>query len=301
MRIISLLSGATEILFALGLGDHVVGVGHECDYPPQVSNRPRLTLCHIDINQQSQEIDQQVKSRLAEGRSLYEVKRDELIALRPDLIVTQAQCDVCAVSYNEVIGIVSACPELSNTQIVALNPSSLDDVFAGIQSVADAANVAPTGRQLNAALRERLELVATQAAAVRPTVACIEWVSPLMFAGNWTPQLIEFAGGESQLAKANQPSEYATFENLLDCNPEFIIVAPCGFDIERSLIETRDLQDHPRWTELAAVQNRRVYVIDGNQYLNRSGPRLVDTVEILANIIQGGRHENAQWINLAAV
>ena len=309
MRIVSLLSGATEILFALGLGDQVVGVGHECDYPLAATTRPRLTICHLDISQTSDEIDREVKKRAAAGQSLYEIKRTELIALRPDLIVTQAQCDVCAVSYEDVVSIVTDSPELADTRIVALNPSTFSDVFSGIQSVADAANVTTDGQQLIVDLQTRLQRVETSHSAtgqsatgqsatgesttIRARVACIEWVEPLMFAGNWTPRLIELAGGESQLADANSPSEYSTLEDLLACDPDVIIVAPCGFGLERSLAETETLRKHPRWHELQAVRNRRVYVIDGNQYLNRSGPRLVDTVEILAKIIQDLPTENA--------
>ncbi len=289
MRIVSLISSGTEILFALGLGKQVVAVSHECDFPPAACELPRATRSWIDSSRMSDEIDRQVKERLSSGQSLYDIDADLVCRLAPDLIVTQAQCDVCAVRYESVLELVRSRPELANTSVLALNPQSLSEVLFDIVSIARAANVEMAGERLQKGLQARIDAVSTKTVRLevnqRPRVVCIEWVQPLMAAGNWTPELIALAGGESGLAKAGQHSEYVSWEDIREFDPEVLLVAPCGFDLARSTDEARQLRSHPDFAELTAIRNARAFVIDGNAYLNRSGPRLVESLEIVAHLI----------------
>ncbi len=290
MRIVSLLSSGTEILFALGLGEQVVAVSHECDCPLAAQVLPRATRSWIDSSLTSDQIDQQVKHRLAAGQPLYDLDADLICRLAPNLIVTQAQCDVCAVRHADVVDLVQARPELRATHVVALNPQSLSDVLQDVQQIGNAAGAAPAAQRLVVALERRIDRIAARTAnllpADRPRVACIEWVQPLMAAGNWTPALIDLAGGRSGLAVAGQHSGYVTCADLQAFDPQVLLVAPCGFDLARSLQEAALLPQLSGFAELSAVKGNRVYVIDGNAYLNRSGPRLVESLEILAHLIQ---------------
>jgi iron complex transport system substrate-binding protein len=290
MRIVSLISSGTEILFALGLGEQVVAVSHECDFPAAARHLPRATRSWIDSSRPSGEIDEQVKQRLAAGQPLYDVDEALICRLAPDLIVTQAQCEVCAVRLESVVELVQTRPELRATHVLALNPQSLGEVLDDVGRIAHAAEVALAGEQLIAAVQHRIESIASRTADLpdkeRPRVACIEWTLPLMAAGNWTPALVELAGGRSGLAQSGQHSGYITGEDLRQFDPEVLFVAPCGFDLARSHEEARRLIELPGFDELAAVRSGRAYVIDGNAYLNRSGPRLVDSLEIVAHLVQ---------------
>jgi iron complex transport system substrate-binding protein len=304
MKIVSLLSSATEILFGLGLGEQVVAVSHECDYPPPATRLPRATRSLIDSTRPSQEIDQQVQRLMAAGETLYELDRDLILRLAPDLIVTQAQCDVCAVRYQDVVDFVHAEPRLASTQVVALLPSSVVDVLEDIRRVGRAAGQAEAGGQYAAALKERLMKIARRTGSAwpnakppragdpsdstspRPTIVCLEWTEPLMGAGNWTPELIELAGGVSCLAEWGRHSRYVEWAAVRETNPDVLIVAPCGFDLARSTTEAQRLFELPGFRELGAIRSGRTFVIDGNAYLNRSGPRLVETVELLAHLIR---------------
>ena len=287
MRIVSLLSSSTEMLFGLGLGEQVVAVSHECDFPDGAQRLPRATRSLIDSSQPSGQIDRQVRELTASGAALYAIDRELLCRLQPELIVTQAQCDVCAVRYQDVLDLVAGQPALRATKVLALNPSSLDQILGDVQRVADAAGVRAAGLEYVAALRQRIERVRVQPLAARPRAVCLEWLDPLMTAGNWTPELIALAGGESRLATAGRHSDYARWENVAACNPDVLLIAPCGFDLTRSLVEARRLWQLPGFAKLTAVQNRRAYVLDGNAYLNRSGPRMVETLEILADLLRG--------------
>ncbi|MEX2172881.1 MAG: cobalamin-binding protein [Pirellulaceae bacterium] len=290
MRIVSLISSATEILFALGLGGQVVAVSHECDFPAAANRLPRATRSRIDSSRPSGEIDDQVKSLSLAGGPLYEIDGELLAGLAPDLIVTQSQCDVCAVRYADVLDLVQTVPSLRAARVLALNPQSLEEVLTDVCRVAQAAGAASLGDRLASALRARIEAVASQTArlseAERPSVVCIEWTEPLMAAGNWTPRLIELAGGISGLAVAGRHSGYITWEAIRQFDPDVLLVAPCGFDLTRSVQEAAALTSLPGFAELNAVKCGRAFVIDGNAYLNRSGPRLVDSLEILAHLIQ---------------
>jgi iron complex transport system substrate-binding protein len=292
LRIVSLLSSATEILFAIGAGPDVVAISHECDYPPAVTHLPRATRSLIDSSRPSQEIDDQVKRLMEAGDSLYEIDRDLIRELKPDLIVTQAQCDVCAIRYQDVIDFVAAERTLAVTKVVALNPQRLMEILEDVLLVGQAADRLDAAVQFKIRLLQRLDQVVginSQPGASRielPRVAILEWTNPLMGAGNWTPELVDAAGGIPVLGIPGRHSTYIGWGDVISTRPDVLIVAPCGFNLERSNVEARRILELPGYRDLPAVANDRVFVIDGNAYLNRSGPRIVDTLEILAHLIR---------------
>jgi iron complex transport system substrate-binding protein len=292
LRIVSLLSSATESLFAIGAGDEVLAVSHECDYPPPATKLPRATRARIDSSRPSNDIDQQVKQLLESGEPLYELDRNLIRDLKPDLIVTQAQCDVCAVRYQDVIDFVAAEKALAATKVVALNPQYLMHILEDVLRVGQAVGRGEAALQFKNQLLRRQELVLKtvsdppQKPEDRPRVAILEWTEPLMGAGNWTPELVEAAGGSPLLGEAGKHSTYIDWLDVVAARPDVLIVAPCGFDLQRSLIEARRLFDLPGYRDLLAVAAHRAFVIDGNAYLNRSGPRIIDTLEILAHLIR---------------
>jgi iron complex transport system substrate-binding protein len=291
MRIVSLLSSATEILFAVGAGDQVIGIGHECDWPPEATFRPRVTRSWIDSSLPSDDIDRQVRARMADGLPLYEVDGQQLTDLAPDLIVTQAQCDVCAVRYEDVVALVERVPSLRATRIVALEPQTLEDIFTDVLRVGVAVDRPSSAEKFVRHLRERVAAVSRRANQIkRPRTVCIEWTQPLMLAANWTPTLIELAGGEAGLVTANAHSTYATWEALVAYDPEVLLISPCGFALERSRHEMQRLLTLPGWRQVSAVRAGRVALIDGNAYLSRSGPRIVDSLEIVAHAINPAIH-----------
>jgi iron complex transport system substrate-binding protein len=289
VRIASLLSSSTEMLYALGLGEQIVAVSHECDFPPDVQHKPRVTRTNIAAEAASGRIDEQVRELLQQASPLYELDRLLLAELRPDLIVTQAQCDVCAVRYADVLDAVRETPALQHAQVVALNPQSLDDVLTDILRIGEVTGRDAVARAYLASLRSRLEAIARRTRLLgeheRPRVACIEWIEPLMIAGNWVPQLIELAGGRQALAARNEHSAYVSWGAVRQFDPQVVVIAPCGFDLPRTLAELPPLTLLDGWQDLSAVRSGRVYAVDGNAYFNRSGPRLVDTLEILAHLV----------------
>jgi iron complex transport system substrate-binding protein len=289
MRIASLLPSATEIVCALGLADSIVGVSHECDFPPAVVGRPVLTAPKIDPRGSSAAIDAAVQGLVRDGLSVYRIDSEALRAAQPDLIVTQDQCEVCAVSFAEVERAVQAVLD-APARIVSLRPSRLDDVLDDFARVADAAGVPDAGVQLIAASRARLERIRTAVAPARsrPRVACIEWIDPLMVAGNWVPELVELGGGTYELVAAGAHSPRIGWEALAAAQPDVVIVMPCGFALAQTRRELPALTARAEWRALPAVRNGRAYAIDGNAYVNRPGPRLVDSAELLAGLIQPG-------------
>ncbi len=278
------------MLFGMGLGDQVVGISHECDWPAESLSLPRVTRSLIDSYANSNDIDRQVHQRLAAGLPLYEIDVPLLTHLRPDLIITQAQCDVCAIRYEDVVAVVRDTLRQPHTPILALQPLTLADILHDVLRVGEAAQSLSAAQAFHDRLLARVEIVSQLTAKLptdqRPRVACVEWTEPLMLAGNWTPHLIQLAGGTSLLARAHEHSVYHAWDELVAADPEVIIIAPCGFDLTRSLHEARTLTAWPRWADLSAVRQGRVFVIDGNAYLNRSGPRIVETLELLAHVIQ---------------
>jgi iron complex transport system substrate-binding protein len=292
-RIVSLLSSATEILCALGAEESVLAVGHECDFPASMAGKPRATVSFIDSSRPSEQIDREVKRRLGAGLPLYGLNEPLICSLAPDFIVTQAQCDVCAIRHDDVLKLVASSPELSTAKVLALSPNSLEDILQDVLRVGDAVGLSDRAKQFEASLRRRIDQVASLNRSLdsssRPRVICIEWISPLMTAGNWTPELIELAGGQSGLATARQHSRYVTWQEILDFDPQVFLVAPCGFDLPRSEQEALELPALPGWNAVSAVKADRVFVLDGNALLNRSGPRIVDSLELLAHLLHPSR------------
>jgi len=285
MRVLSLIASSTEIIHSLGCGDKLIGRSHECDYPPSVVDLPYCTEPRFNVAGSSVEIDNRVKSILQEALSVYRIDEQKLIELNPDLIVTQSQCDVCAVSLSDVENAVSKMLD-KNPQIVSLEPNQLSDIWDDIQKVASALNVKEKGDSLVSAMRERINTLSRMVGNLeRRTVACIEWVEPLMAAGNWVPELVEIAGGINLFGLKGKHSPWMEFEDLIDKDPDIIIIMPCGYDINKSREEMETLKNFPEWINLKAVQDGEVYLTDGNQYFNRPGPRLVDSLEILIEII----------------
>jgi iron complex transport system substrate-binding protein len=286
MRIVSLIASSTEIVCALGQGEQLVGRSHECDHPAWVKSLPSVTAPKFPTDGTSYEIDQRVKAIVQEGLAVYRVDAAALEALRPDVVITQSQCEVCAVSTKDVEAAV--CQIIgSRPKIVSLEPNALDVIWRDIARVAEALGIPERGQTLTAELQGRMDAVAVRArtAASRPTVACIEWVEPLMAAGNWMPTLVELAGGTNLFGTAGKHSPWMTFDELAARDPEVIIVLPCGYDIARASQDLPFLQRQPRWSQLRAVKSGRVFVADGNQYFNRPGPRVVESLEILAELI----------------
>jgi len=285
-RIVSLLASATEIVAALGLTDRLVAISHECDYPAAIGDLPACTAPKIDVSGSSGEIDRRVKEVVELGLSVYRVDSDKLRSLSPDLIVTQSQCEVCAVSERDLEDAVAAWTE-GRPEIVSLRPDALADVWRDIANVARAAGVETAGAELIAALQARMQQIRDRAARLerRPRVACIEWIDPLMAAGNWMPELVEMAGGINLFGEAGKHSPWMTWDALAAADPDIILVMPCGFDIARNRTEMPTLTELPGWADLKAVGNGQVFLTDGNQYFNRPGPRLAESLEILAEIL----------------
>ena len=285
-RIVSLISSATEIVHALGQTGSQVGRSHECDYPADIATLPICTKPTIDIYADSREIDRAVKDRVRNALSVYEVFDDALERLQPTHIITQTQCEVCAVSLRDVERSV-ASRLASRPKIVSLTPNSLADVWDDIRRVAGAIGIAEHGETVVAALQVRMCAIAEKARAAkdRPRVALIEWIEPLMGTGNWMPALVEMAGGVNVLGEPDKHSGYTSWENIVASDPDVIIVCPCGFDIARTESEMHWLTRRPEWRTMRAVRDSRVYLADGNQYFNRPGPRLVETLQILAETL----------------
>lgn len=286
LRIVCLLPSATEIVAALGLMDAIVGRSHECDYPPELQDRPICTQAKINSEQSSAQIDADVQDLARKALSIYQVKIDVLEQLQPTHIVTQDQCDVCAVNFAEVEKVVAKLTN-SNPKIISLQPNVLRDVWADIERVAatlgvDAQSLLTQLYSRVDACRERTQGLAE---SDRPTVAAIEWTDPLMATGNWIPELVELAGGRPLFGLLGQHSPYLDWETLVEVDPEFIIIMPCGFNLDRTRQEIHPLTQHPEWSSLHAVRTGKVFITDGNAYFNRPGPRLVDSLEILAEIL----------------
>jgi iron complex transport system substrate-binding protein len=301
-RIVSLIPSATEIVAALGFAPDLVGRSHECDFPAGVEALPALTAPKVKLDGSSAEIDGRVKRLLAEGLAVYRVDAERMRALDPDVVVTQDQCQVCAASLAEVEAAMRDWTG-RDVRVVSLNPMRLDDVWADMARVAAALGAADRGAALVAALRARMEAVAARARGLaRPRLALVEWIAPLMAGGNWMPTLVEMAGGASLFGAAGRHSPWLEWEALRAAEPDAILVAPCGFDIERSRADLPALAALPGWADLAAVRRGRVAVADGNQYFNRPGPRLVESLEILAEFLHPGAfdfgHRGRAWVPL---
>ncbi|HEY9180825.1 MAG TPA: cobalamin-binding protein [Candidatus Baltobacteraceae bacterium] len=284
MKIVSLLPSATEILFAIGAGPDVVGVTHECDFPPEALALPRLTSSALPAAGRAADIDRHVRRALHGGSSLYHLDADLLERLQPDLIVTQELCEVCAVSYAIVDR--AARRLAGDPRIISLEPSSLEDVFANIQTLGALTGHAAQAKKAIASLRERVQNVAVmRKGAAKPRVLVLEWTDPPMSGGHWTPGLLEAAGATPVLGHPGANSQVIAWETIAHQDPDEIIVAPCGFDLDKTRAAVDDLAANAAWNGLRAVREGRVHLVDGNAYVNRPGPRLVDTIELFADLL----------------
>lgn len=303
-RIVSLIASATEIVCALGARDQLVGRSHECDFPPDVEALPALTEPKFSVKGSSGEIDQRVKTILEQGTSVYRVFADELKALAPDVIVTQDQCEVCAVSLRDVEAAV--CEWVgAPANLVSLKPDCLADIWKDIQRVGDALGRPDDAHRLIGGMQERMNDLATRAhhETSRPKVACIEWVDPLMAAGNWMPELVEMAHGENVFGEAGKHSPWIEWDAIRAADPDIIVILPCGYDLPRTLEDAELLNVKPGYSQLKAVRNGHVYAVDGNQYFNRPGPRIADSLDILCQIMRpalfGEKDRGCAWLPCA--
>ena len=281
MRIVSLVPHATELLFALGLDEEVVGVTHECDYPPAALERRRITRDVLPGGLTAAEIDAAVHERTLRGEAIYELDRSALAELEPDLIVTQALCPVCAVSYDEVADLAGDLP--SEPRVIALDPKTLGETLADVGPLAEATARGEEGAELvrEAADRiDRVRMTVGQAPARRPRVAALEWLDPVYVAGHWTPQMIELAGGEDVLGRPGEPSERVPWEQVAAALPEIVVVMPCGYDAPRARTEAELYA-----AQLAQLRAERIVAVDASAYFSRPGPRLIDGLELLAQIL----------------
>ena len=289
MKIVSLLPSATELVCGLGLQDQLVGVSHECDYPPGVERLPALTRSRILPGLPSGEIDRLVTGQLEKEEALYSLELETLQALAPDLIVTQALCDVCAVSGSEVARALATLP--GTPRVVNLEPVCLGDVLDTVTLVAEAADCPDKGRAYSRELESRIDAVALRSTAIgpekRPRVALLDWLDPLFDGGHWCPELIELAGGIPCLGRKQTPSRRRQWEELVTAAPDVIFIALCGFDLERSLVDVHFFLRQPR---LAEIDLTAIFLVDGNAYFSRPGPRLVDSLEIMANALHPDIH-----------
>jgi iron complex transport system substrate-binding protein len=287
MRICSFLPSATEIVYALGLGDQLCGVTRACDYPAEARTKLMVVRSILDDRGlSSAEIDRIVKEHARDGESVYKVDMDALRAADPDLILTQELCDVCAVGYQDVLTQVKELPK--TPQVVSLNPTSLGDVLGDMLTVGEATGMSERAREAVAALQQRIDNARQRAALAtsRPRVFCLEWMSPLFVSGHWMPEMVEIAGGTDGLGNKGTPSTRITWERVRAYQPEVVVLMPCGSDVPQTLSELPLLRALPGWFDMPAVQQSRVYAVNAGAYFSRSGPRLVDGLELLAQIIQ---------------
>lgn len=285
MRIVSLLPSATEIVCLLGLEEQLVGVTHECDYPTSVLDVPKVTSTLIHADASSREIDSLVREQLKTRRALYTLDMPTLQRLQPDLIVTQAVCDVCAVAEEEVrsaVDLIASAP-----RVVNLEPACLEDVLQCVQRVGEAADCASAAAKSVASLRQRVDVVRTRCerAVKRPRVLLLEWIDPPFCAGHWSPELVRLAGGHEVIGTERTPSRTLSWSEIVEADPDVLFIACCGFNMERTLADLPILRDYPEWSEMRCVQSDNVFVVDGSAYFNRPGPRLVDSLEILAHTL----------------
>lgn len=295
MRIVSLLASATEIICSLGAGEMLVGRSHECDNPSWVKRLPSCSDPAFDVSVSSGEIDKEVRRRLRAGEPLYQVHGELIRELHPDLLITQSHCEVCAVTPGDVH---RSCGH--DARQLALSATSLEDIFQSILRISHELGIAERGEALVGSERERLNAVREKAAAFRrPTVVMLEWTDPIFAMGNWGPELVEIANGELLLGKKGEYSAAISPEQLREADPEYLIVAPCGFNLERSLREQSALEQHPWWGDLQAVRKGKLAFADGNLFFNRSGMTISPTAEIIAEILHGvpfgGRTEGVHW------
>ncbi|PZO89454.1 MAG: cobalamin-binding protein [Sphingomonas sanxanigenens] len=300
LRIVSLLPSATEVAVALGFEANLVGRSHECDFPPAVSDLPVCTATKLEKGLSSGAIDRRVQEIVQQGLSVYEVHAALLKDLRPDVILTQTQCAICAVTPDDLSEALNSWVG-DAPALVSLAPDNLDDVWGDFRSVGAALAIDP--EPVIAGLKARLDDLRRRVSAFgRPRVAAIEWIEPLMGAGNWIPELIGIAGGESLLATPGEHSPWVDFEALAAADPDVIVLMPCGFQIPQTIADMPPLTGRAGWRDLRAVRDGRVYAADGHHFFNRPGPRLIESAEILAELIHDGKiapvHHGRGWVRV---
>ncbi|HEV2206901.1 MAG TPA: cobalamin-binding protein [Candidatus Acidoferrales bacterium] len=285
MQICSLLPSATEILFALGLGDSVAGVTHECDFPPAAAKKPALIRPRLNLDVSPGEMDRQVNDMIARGESIYAVDADLLAKLAPDLIVTQDLCHVCTVSPDDLGGALARLSK--RPRVLSLTPHTLADVWEDIRRVGDATHRRRDAQALALAIEQQVAAIEMQAAraSARPRVLCLEWLDPFYVGGHWVPEMVSKAGGEDVLGMAGKPSFKVTAEQIAQSHAEIILVMPCGYNAVRAAAEWRAFNPPESWHDLPAIRQNRIFAVDANSYFSRPGPRLADGVAILAHIL----------------
>jgi iron complex transport system substrate-binding protein len=294
-KIVSLVPSATEMLFALGLGERVVGVTHECDWPPPAKELPQLTATVLPEGLDAAEIDAAVKQVVGEGRALYSLDEELLAELAPDLIVTQAVCEVCAVSYEDVVAVAARLP--SRPPVVQQDPSTLAEVLEDVTRLGEAAGILERGRELRGELEARLDAVRTAVAGTdAPRVLALEWLDPPFLGGHWVPEMIAIAGGEDVAGRPGAKSPEVAWEDLAGLSPDVVVAMPCGWYLDDSRAQALE-----HWDRIEALDAERVFAVDAASTFSRPGPRLVDGVELLAHLFHPSRVEPPGGIGFAAV
>ena len=283
MRIISLISSATEIVCSLGCSDLLVGISHECDFPKSITELPVCSKPKFDVDGSSIEVDNQVKSLLRNALSIYDIDDNLISELNPDVIITQSQCDVCAVSLDDVQSALKNNLGI-NPLIISLEPKDLNDVISDIKYIGSKLNKDDAANEMINFFND--EIIRLRKRKVKKnTVACIEWIDPLMFAGNWVPEIVEIVGGKDLFGLKGEHSSWSEYQDLFDKNPDKIIFMPCGYDIEKTKIEIKKMYEFKKWKNLKAMKSDNVFIADGSQYFNRPGPRLLDSIRIMDEIV----------------
>jgi iron complex transport system substrate-binding protein len=290
MRIVSLTPSATEIVCELGIGDQLVGVSHECDYPAFVTGLPKVTRSLIPHEASSNEIDALVRERVRSRQALYSLDIVLLERLKPELIITQSLCDVCAVAEDDVAVAMRLLPV--QPQVVNLTPTRFTDMYDHLRLVGDAASVPDAAEVAIKAMKDRVSQITDRSVHIahRPRVVLLEWIDPPFCSGHWSPELVRLAGGTEGIGRAGEPSRSIVWDEVVNYDPEVLVVACCGFDLTRTFHELTILKQFPRYDEMTCVRDRRVVVTNGNAYFNRPGPRLVDSLEILAHVFHPELH-----------
>jgi len=288
-RIVSFLPSATEMACALGLADRLMGITHECDYPPEIAGKPIVVRSVLPTERMSQQdIDAAVTERLRMGLSLYQVDERLMREIGPDLILTQDLCQVCAPSGNEVSHLLQSLP--SKPRALWLTPQSLEQIFENLRELGEATGRLPQAEAVIAEGRTRLQAIAakTRGIASRPRVFCMEWVDPIYCSGHWVPEMVRIAGGMDEMGREGAYSVRIPWEDVLHWAPEVLVVMPCGFDLTKTVADAQQLLEYPGWSELPAVKSGRVYAVSANSYFARPGPRVVEGTELLAHIFHPG-------------
>ena len=301
LRIISLIPSATEIIHRLGSGELLVGVSHECDYPEIVTDLPICSYPRFNSEGNGVEIDTQIKTILENALSIYHIKKEEISKLKPDLIITQSQCDVCAVSLSDVRKSLQEILHI-NPKIISLEPKKLDDVWDDIRTVAAELNKNDVADKMIDSFLDTISNISNSRENTSgPTVACIEWVEPLMFAGNWVPEMVEIVGGINQFSERGVHSSWSDPKELFDSDPDIIIFMPCGYSMKKTKIELDRILSLNGWKDLKSIKSGGAYLVDGSQFFNRPGPRLLDSIKILDEIInekQPSSYQGIGWSRL---